>query len=121
MDIVKSLKQISDNEKLQINRQVKADLINHLYQGCLPGTIAGIVASIVIFFDYYGYTSTDWLIVWLICFNSMMLILTSLYFFYLRFGHRLSLNFWETSYSIAMSGCAVVWIPIVILITRLVT
>jgi hypothetical protein len=106
MDIVSEQKQISNDEKIQISKQVKADLIDHLYQGCLPGTITGIVTSAALFFDYYHFTNTALLIAWLTIFNCMMLSLIILYFAYRKFKQKISLKYWEWAYSFIMSGCA---------------
>jgi hypothetical protein len=111
MDIVGNQKQVSDDERLQINRQVKAELIDHLYQGCLPGTISGIVASVALFFDYYHQVPTFLLIGWMAVFNFMMFSLSGLFFFYLKNKKRFSLNVWEKAYSVMMTGCAISWVP----------
>lgn len=66
MDDLNNPKEISVEERVQINRQVKEDLINHLYQGCLPGTITGVVVSAVLFLDYYGHAPTNLLVGWLV-------------------------------------------------------
>src|SRR5437773_2752207 len=115
MDIVADQKQISLEEKNQIRKQVKADLIDHLYQGCLPGTISGIIASIAIFLDYYHYTSTPLLIGWLVLFNVMMVSLSLLYFAYTKYRSKLDLTSWERAYALTMTGCALSWMPIIYL------
>lgn len=116
MDIIADQKHISNAEKISIDKQVKAELIDHLYQGCLPGTVSGIVVSIALFFDYYGYTPTNLLISWIIFFNIMMLSLTGLYFVYLKNKHKFSLTSWEWAYSIMMGGCAIAWVPSIFLL-----
>lgn len=116
MDIVVDQRQISSEEKSQINKQLKAELIDHLYQGCLPGTMTGFVVSAALFLDFYGYTPTFWIIIWLIGFNMMMATLTGLYFVYKRYQQRASLNTWEITYSIIMCGCAVSWVPVIFLL-----
>lgn len=116
MDITVDQKQISNAERAQISRQVNADLVDHLYRGCLPGTISGILASIVLFLDYYGYTSTRLLIAWIVLFNFMMVSLTLLYFFFLKYKESFSLITWEWLYSLMMVGCALSWVPAIYLI-----
>lgn len=116
MEIIVNQKQISPEERIQINQQVKADLIDHLYQGCLPGTISGIVASVALFLDYYGYTPTGLLIGWIVTFNFMMIALSTLYFLYLKYKPKLALSTWEAAYSIMMTGCALVWVPSIYLL-----
>lgn len=115
MDIVVDQKQISSEEKNQISMQVRADLVDHLYKGCLPGTLTGIFTSILMFIVYTGNTSQYWLILWMIEFNIMMVSLSALFFFYVRFKYALSLPAWETAYSIVMTGCALSWLPSVLL------
>ncbi len=104
-------KQITREERDQINQQVKTDLVDHLYQGCLPGTVSGIAASIALFFDYYGYTPIYLLIGWMIVFNLMMLSLSGLYFFYTKYKSSFDLLSWEKAYSVMMTGCAIAWVP----------
>lgn len=116
MDLVLDQKQLTDTEKQQINKQVKAELIDHLYAGCLPGTIIGIIVSIALFLNYYTYTPTGLLIAWLVFFNVMMIVLTSLYFIYQRYKTELQSLVWEWAYSILMSGCALAWVPAIFLI-----
>lgn len=111
MDIVADQKQISQQEKNQINKQVKTELLDHLYQGCLPGTVSGIIVTVALFLDYYGYTPTYLLIAWILFFLFMMFSLTSLYFFYVNYKRLLNSNTWELLYSIMMVGCAVSWVP----------
>ena len=87
MDIVAN-KQISEEEKNQISQQVQADLVEHLYEGCLPGTFTGIGCSIAFFLMFYGYTPTVLLISWVVIFDIMMCILTGLYFFYQHYKNK---------------------------------
>src|SRR5690242_12368326 len=105
MEIVANQKQISANDKAQIEKQVKDELIEHLYQGCLPGTVSGMVASVVLYFDYHGYIPQNLLVIWFIVFNLMMFSLTALYFTFKKFKSRLNLVKWEWTYSILMTGC----------------
>lgn len=116
MDTVVDHRQISHDERMQISRQVKTELIDHLYQGCLPGTISGMVASVAIFLIYYGYTPIFLLVAWLIAFDIMMLTLTGLYFIYKKFKDKLESTVWEWAYSITMIGCAISWVPSVLLL-----
>lgn len=116
MDIVADLRQISENERAQINEQVKTELIDHLYRGCLPGTISGMVASVAIFLDFYGYAPLNLLIAWIVAFNVMMLALTGLYFIYTKFKDNFKSSIWEWVYSITMCGCALAWVPCVLLL-----
>lgn len=114
MDIDAS-KQISEEEKNQISKQVQADLVEHLYEGCLPGTFTGIGASIAFFLMFYGYTSTPILLIWVVIFDIMMCLLTTLYFFYRRYKKKWSASFWERSYTVVMALCALSWTPLVFL------
>jgi len=116
MDIVADQKQISDEEKFLISKQVKAELIEHLYQGCLPGTVSGMVASIAIYLDYNGYTPPNLLVMWVVFFNVMMVSLTALFFVYKKFRNEFELSFWERAYSLMMAGCAISWVPIIYLL-----
>ncbi len=104
-------KQISAVEKEQIKRQLRADLIDHLYQGCLPGTFSGILVSAWLFMDYYAVTPLKPLVIWLVVFNLMMLALTGLYFLYIKYKHFMAVAKWEWAYSIMMVGCAISWVP----------
>jgi diguanylate cyclase (GGDEF)-like protein len=113
MDIVDDRKHISTEERSLIDRQVKEELVEHLYQGCLPGTITGMVASVAIYLDYYRYTSFLLLNSWLVTFNLMMLSLTGLFFVYRKFKSQYTLDTWERSYSLMMIGCALSWVPII--------
>ena len=114
MDIVADQKQISQEEKIQIKNQVRSDLVDHLYSGCLPGTLSGFVISVLIFIDFYGYTSSIYiLITWLILFNIMMATLTTIYLFYTGYKYKFTLLTWEWAYSLGMVGCAISWTPII--------
>lgn len=116
MELYTGQKQITDDEKIQINQQVKADLIDHLYQGCMPGTISGVFLSIGIFFDFYGHTPTHYLIAWTVLFNLMMVGLSACYFFYKKSKNKYPLTFWESIYSAMMCGCAASWVPVIFLL-----
>lgn len=116
MDILADQKQITEAERNLINKHVKEELIEHLYQGCLPGTISGMVASAAIYLDYYRYTPTNLLNMWVITFNLMMLSLTALYFCYKKFKPKYDLITWERGYSLMMTGCAISWVPIIYLL-----
>lgn len=107
MDIVS--KQISKEEKAQISQQVKAELIEHLYRGCLPGTIGGIPVGIAYFFVLYGHTPTHLLIAWFACYLFALFSLGTVYFLYKSFKPKFSLSFWLLTYSIAMCMCALAW------------
>lgn len=109
MEMVVNQKQISSKEKTQINRQVKAELIEHLYQGCLPGTITGVPVGIAFFIDFFGYTPTGLLIAWYIYYNLALVALTGLFFVYKYHKSKFSLDTWLWSYSIAMCACALAW------------
>lgn len=115
MKIDTNHKQLSEEEKIQINQHVLADLVEHLYEGCLPGTIAGVGASIAFFLMFYGYTPLNYLIAWVVIFNIMMLSLTGLYFFhkYNRSSHEPII--WQHAYTVIMTGCALAWTPMVLL------
>lgn len=106
-------KGISSDERSQINKQVRADLIDHLYRGCLPGTVSGAVASIALFLDFYEYTPTYLILLWYLAFNFMMLLLSILYFSYVYHKKIFTLTTWEYAYSIVMMGCAVSWVPVI--------
>src|SRR3990167_5550135 len=106
MEINSHHKQISDAEKRQINQQVKVELIEHLYQGCLPGTISGIPVGLAIFADFYGHTPMLSLAAWYVVYNLGLVALTVLFFIYKRFKAKYSPNAWLTSYSIVMLFCA---------------
>lgn len=109
MNIVTSQKQISGAERAQISQQVKAELIEHLYKGCLPGTIGGIPVGIAFFFVFYGHTPTNLLIAWSIYYTFALFNLGSLYFLYQRFKPKFQLTTWLFAYSVAMSLCALAW------------
>lgn len=115
MNIVTNQKQISEQEKTQINKQVQADLVEHLYEGCLPGTIAGVVSSITFFLMFYGYAPLNLLLGWVVIFNIMMVSLTMLYFIYKNQKSAHETNTWQRAYAVAMSGCALSWTPMVLL------
>ncbi len=90
-------------------------MIGHLYQGCMPGTVSGVMVSIVLLFDYYGYSPKYLLIGWVLEFNIMMVSLSGLYLFYTKFKTRFSLDYWERAYSALMIGCAISWMPAALL------
>lgn len=109
MDIAADQKQISAEERAEINKQVKAELVEHLYQGCLPGTITGVPVGIAFFIDFFGYTPNHLLFAWFAYYNLALIALTGLYFFYRRYKSKYSLQTWLISYSIVMSLCALAW------------
>lgn len=116
VDIKADSKHVTVDERHQINEQVKSELIDHLYAGCVPGTITGMVASIALFADYYGFTPLPLLIAWMVGFNFMMVALSCLYFLFMKNKARFSLTTWENSYSIMMCGCAISWVPIILML-----
>lgn len=109
MEIVVSDRQISAEERAQVSRQVKAELIEHLYQGCLPGTIVGIPLGIAIFIDFYKYSPFYPLVAWYIVYNLGLLSLSALFFAYVRFKSKINSDTWLRAYSINMSICAALW------------
>src|SRR5690349_18633282 len=116
MELVADHRQISTEEKFQISQQVKAELIEHLYRGCLPGTVSGIPVGIAIFVDFYKHTPNSLLIPWFIAYNFALLALTLLYFIYSKYKNQYSLTTWLVAYSVVMSVCAVMWAICVFLI-----
>ncbi|HSW68630.1 MAG TPA: EAL domain-containing protein [Gammaproteobacteria bacterium] len=116
MELVADQRQISSEEKLQINQQVKAELIEHLYRGCLPGTISGIPVGIAIFIDFYNHTPNALLIPWFAVYNFALLALTLLYFVYRKYKNNYSEQTWLRAYSVVMSLCAIMWAICVFLI-----
>lgn len=121
MDLAADQKQISTDEKKQINNQVKIDLVNHLYEGCLPGTFSGLAGSTAIFLDYYHYAPTYLLINWYITFNLSMVLLTSLYIIFVKRKDLMTYASWEKVYSIVMIGCAALWVPCIYLLPEVLT
>lgn len=109
MSLALEQKQISIEERLQIDRQVKIELIEHLYQGCLPGTISGIPVGIAIFIDFFHHTPLAWLLPWYIFYNLCLFILTGMYVFYRRYQSSRSPDFWLRLYSMGMVLCSVSW------------
>lgn len=109
MEIAVGQKVISDKEKGEINRQVKAELIEHLYRGCLPGTIGGIPVGIAFIINFYGHTSGTLLLAWSIYYFFALTTLGTTYFLYKAYKPRASLQSWLMIYSIAMSMCALAW------------
>lgn len=116
MQATASVKHITAEERQQVERQVKEELVEHLYRGCVPGTITGVVASIALFADYWGYVSTSLLVAWMVSFNLMMVALSGLYFFYTARKSRFTPDQWENSYSVMMCGCALSWVPIILML-----
>ncbi len=115
MNIVSNQKQVSEQEKIQISKQVQADLVEHLYEGCLPGTIAGVVSSITFFLMFYGFAPLNLLLSWVVIFNIMMISLTSLYFIYKKQKSLHETHTWQRAYAVAMTGCAISWTPLILL------
>jgi len=116
MDVIADQRQISTEEKTQINQQVKAELVEHLYRGCLPGTVSGIPVGIAVFIDFYGHTPNSLLFPWFIIYNFALLALTILYFIYNKYKSKYRLSTWLAAYSVVMSICAVMWAICVFLI-----
>src|SRR5579872_6018618 len=116
MELVADQRHISVEEKVQIKQQVKAELIEHLYRGCLPGTISGIPVGIAVFIDFYKHTPNSLLIPWFIDYNLALLALTLLYFTYNKYKNNYRLETWLVAYSVVMSICAVMWAIAVFLI-----
>jgi diguanylate cyclase (GGDEF)-like protein len=110
MDIIATeQKQISHDERAQISRQVKAELVEHLYRGCLPGTIGGIPVGIAAFIDLYGYRPLPVLISWISYYGFFLVALTGLYAFYTRYKAKYTYDTWLLNYSITMSLCSITW------------
>lgn len=109
METVASDRQISSEEQAQVNRQVKVELIEHLYQGCLPGVIVGIPLGIGIFINFYNNTPFLPLLAWYIVYNLGLVSLASLFFAYTRFKSKVSSDAWLLAYSINMCICAAIW------------
>ncbi len=109
MDIKSQEKHISDAERQQIDRQVNVELIEHLYQGCLPGTISGIPVGIAIFADFYNHTPFNLLVTWYVFYNLALVALTALYVFYRRYQTKYPPSVWLVSYSTVMTVCAITW------------
>ncbi len=109
MEIVSSQKQITDDEKSQVNLQVKTELVEHLYRGCLPGTVGGIPVGIAFILNFYGHTSPHLLIAWSIYYFLALFNLGALYFVYKKNKDKFPLNNWLVAYSISMSLCAIAW------------
>ena len=107
--IVTGQQQVSDEERAQISQQVKAELIEHLYTGCLPGTIAGIPVGIAFFINFYGHTSTHLLIAWSIYYALALFNLGAVYFIYKAYKQKFRLSQWLFAYSVAMCLCALAW------------
>lgn len=109
ISIANDQKHITASERTLVNKQVKEELIEHLYLECLPGTIVGIPAGIAVFINFYGYTPTYPLILWYIAYNLSISALTVLYFLYRKFQQRIKLSSWFILYFIFMSICALMW------------
>lgn len=109
MDTVIDQKQVSNLEKAQINQQVKAELVEHLYKGCLPGTIAGVPIGVAIFIVLYGHTSLSALIAWTCYYAFALANLTGIFFFYMKNKPKYSMHTWLITYSVGMSLCALAW------------
>ena len=116
MEILAGAKQLSLEEKSQVRKQVQADLVDHLYEGCMPGVVSGVVASIAFFLMYYGFTPLPYLTAWVVAFDTMILCLFAIYIAFLRYKNRFSMDTWEKGYFIVLTGCALMWIPCVLLI-----
>ncbi len=121
MNIITNQKQISEQEKSQITKQVLADLVDHLYEGCLPGTIAGVVSSVTFFMMFYGYAPLSLLLAWVVVFNIMMVLLTTLYFVYKKQKSTYETVTWQRAYAIVMTGCAISWTPMMLLMPHEIT
>jgi diguanylate cyclase (GGDEF)-like protein len=109
MDITVEKKQVSTEERAQIDRQVRAELVEHLYQGCLPGTIGGVPVGIAMFLNFYGYTPNALLIPWYIYYNLALLLLTGLFFFHRSQQQKYDDRSWLAAYSVVMCICASAW------------
>lgn len=109
MSLTKVEKQITGEERAQVDKQVKIELIEHLYRGCLPGTISGIPVGIAIFIDFYNHTPFHYLLPWYIFYNVSLLMLTIMYFAYQKYQKKYSPDFWLKIYSTGMIVCATTW------------
>lgn len=102
-------KQISASDRLEIENQVQAELVEHLYQGALPGTIAGVPVGIAFLVAFYGHTPTALLVPWYLLYNFGLLVLTLLYFHYQHDRQKYTYDTWLKLYSVTMTICAVIW------------
>jgi diguanylate cyclase (GGDEF)-like protein len=108
-NIVVQQKQISQQESADIDQQVKAELIEHLYRGCLPGTIGGIPVGIAFIANFYGHTPMPILIAWAIYYFLALANLGAVYFAYQKYKAKFALKNWLLAYAVAMSMCAIAW------------
>lgn len=109
MDNLITQKQLSKEERDYIEREVRTELTDHLYQGCLPGTIGGIPVGIALFINLYNHTPFNRLLPWYIFYNSALAALTLLYFIYLKKKNSIEMSQWLFSYSVVMCICALSW------------
>lgn len=109
MAIVIDKKQVSSLERAQISQQVTAELTEHLYKGCLPGTIAGVPIGIAMFIVFYNYTPLSLLIGWSVYYGFALIALTTIYFSYVRLKPKYSYQTWLFIYSVGMTLCAIAW------------
>ncbi len=109
METVVSDRQISAEERAQVSRQVKVELLEHLYAGCLPGVIVAIPLGIGIFINFYKHTPFPPLLAWYIVYNLGIVSLAALFFAYTRYKSKISSDTWLLAYSINMSICASLW------------
>lgn len=116
MAIVTNDKQISAEERVQIRKQVRAELTEHLYQGCLPGVIVGIPGGLSMLWAYYGHTPFDLLIGWLAVYVFGLINLTLIYFAYKKFKPRFEMLFWLRLYCAGMIVCAISWTGTILII-----
>ena len=115
MSIVADSKRITADEKRQVAAQVQSDMVDHLYEGCLPGAVTGVGSSIAFYFMYHNYTPQAWLVTWMVVFNIMLGVLIGLYFFYVKNKPKYTSKRWLTMYSIVLMGCALMWVPCTLL------
>lgn len=116
MDFAAGPKKLSAEETQLIDAQIRADLMDRVYNGCTPNAAAGVFTSLLFFIDFYGFSRVSLFTAWLIVFNVAMIFLAALFPLYLRYKQHFSSLTWQKVYTVTTLVCSLVWLPVIFFI-----
>lgn len=101
--------QLTESERLQVENNIKEDLVEHLYRSVPSGVTTVFLSCTAVFWFFYDQSLSVFLTVWLMSFYIALGSIAILFFVYKKNKYKLPVYYWQHFLSFLLICCGILW------------
>lgn len=102
-------KQVTAEERNQINDQIREDLVEHLYKSNNTAIATGFLTSVAVFIFYYNAVPLLPLLIWFVAFTLALLFIAAITIGYRKYRYKTDTRTWELLLCSVIVVCSILW------------